>query len=209
MVGLSVSVTPEYIVLQFMADGRLRMDANGDVWWLRKKVGGSQGPRLVDVEPRRADRMTPNGRRQMQVYVDGKRFCCSVSRVMWVAYHGGIPDGYHIHHIDKNRSNDSIENLECVNGSEHISSHLRKRSAWNKGTKYGETDAFKLGLANRKRNHARLCAEVYGKWRDGTTQASLADEYGVSPRQICDRLRSHRADNNLPNGRGPNNQAKD
>lgn len=39
-------------------------------------------------------------------------------------FHGGeIPDGWHIHHKDKDKSNNSIENLECLSPSDHAQIH--------------------------------------------------------------------------------------
>ena len=36
---------------------------------------------------------------------------------------GCIPDGFHVHHIDGNPSNNNPENLECVSPSEHADRH--------------------------------------------------------------------------------------
>lgn len=50
----------------------------------------------------------------------GKR----LHRAVWEAHNGEIPDGYHIHHKDKNRENNQIENLELVAAAEHLSRHM-------------------------------------------------------------------------------------
>ena len=39
----------------------------------------------------------------------GKR----LHRAVWEYFHGPIPKGYHIHHMDGNRANNNIENLAC------------------------------------------------------------------------------------------------
>ena len=44
-------------------------------------------------------------------------------RYVWTFYNGAIPDGYHIHHKDKNKDNNDISNLELVNGTEHLRNH--------------------------------------------------------------------------------------
>lgn len=44
-------------------------------------------------------------------------------RVVWRMHHGQIPDEWDIHHIDGDRANNSIENLECLPKSQHGAVH--------------------------------------------------------------------------------------
>ena len=44
--------------------------------------------------------------------VNGKRK--RLHRYVWECNYGEIPKGYHIHHIDENKGNNSIENLELI-----------------------------------------------------------------------------------------------
>ncbi len=56
-------------------------------------------------------------------------------RVIWESVHGSIPENHDIHHIDGNKLNNSIENLECISHSSHMSLHLKKcdkRFKWHK-----------------------------------------------------------------------------
>lgn len=52
----------------------------------------------------------------------GKR----LHRTVWEYHNGEIPDGYHVHHIDEDRSNNQISNLKLVEASDHLSGHMRK-----------------------------------------------------------------------------------
>lgn len=50
----------------------------------------------------------------------GKR----LHRAVWEHHNGPIPKGYHVHHMDGDRSNNSIENLTLLEGHEHLSEHM-------------------------------------------------------------------------------------
>lgn len=44
-------------------------------------------------------------------------------RYVWEYYNGEVPEGYHIHHIDKDKSNNDISNLEAIPFSTHAKMH--------------------------------------------------------------------------------------
>ena len=46
-------------------------------------------------------------------------------RVVWEYHNGEIPEGYHVHHIDGDRSHNDIGNLELLSEFEHLSYHSR------------------------------------------------------------------------------------
>ena len=47
-------------------------------------------------------------------------------REVWRVAFGNIPKGSHIHHRDRNASNNALSNLECVEASEHLSQTWRE-----------------------------------------------------------------------------------
>lgn len=57
--------------------------------------------------------------RRVQCYygLGGKHF--SVHRIVWEAFNGEIPKGYQIDHLDANPSNNALDNLALVTGSEN------------------------------------------------------------------------------------------
>lgn len=55
---------------------------------------------------------------------NGKR----LHRTVWEYYNGPIPEGYHVHHIDEDRSNNNIENLALMPGIEHMKHHGQDES---------------------------------------------------------------------------------
>lgn len=44
-------------------------------------------------------------------------------RVVWEHFNGQIPSGFHIHHINGNKADNSIENLEAISASDHSTHH--------------------------------------------------------------------------------------
>jgi hypothetical protein len=55
------------------------------------------------------------------IFVNGKNVL--LHRYIWEKERGEIPDGYEIHHKDKNRSNYSVDNLELINIKDHHRKH--------------------------------------------------------------------------------------
>ena len=69
-------------------------------------------------------------------YFNGIRFVCTdgryfveqkhriaMHRYVWEYYNGPIPEGYVIHHKDKNKANNDISNLECIPRGKHSRLH--------------------------------------------------------------------------------------
>ncbi|MFW9899697.1 MAG: HNH endonuclease signature motif containing protein [Candidatus Thorarchaeota archaeon] len=48
-------------------------------------------------------------------------------RTVWKFHNGNIPNGFHIHHKDFDRSNNNIENLEAMSQSQHSKLHINLR----------------------------------------------------------------------------------
>ena len=47
-------------------------------------------------------------------------------RAVWEYHNGEIPSGYHVHHMDGDRSNNDIANLTLIEGHEHLSEHMSR-----------------------------------------------------------------------------------
>lgn len=63
--------------------------------------------------------------------ISRKKRTCYVHRGCWEAYHGAIPKGHVIHHIDRNPLNNEVGNLACMTISEHVSLHRAKQREAN------------------------------------------------------------------------------
>lgn len=60
-------------------------------------------------------------------YLCGKYFQrrgVRLHRMVWEYHNGKIPQGYHVHHVDEDRSNNAIENLRLMPGKDHLSGHM-------------------------------------------------------------------------------------
>lgn len=63
-------------------------------------------------------------------YLCGKYFQrrgVRLHRMVWEYHNGKIPQGYHVHHVDEDRSNNAIENLRLMPGNEHVSAHANEQ----------------------------------------------------------------------------------
>jgi hypothetical protein len=58
--------------------------------------------------------------------------------VVYESYNGKIPKNHHIHHMDGNRSNNSIENLKLMSTREHLSLHSSKPENVERARKHAE-----------------------------------------------------------------------
>lgn len=53
--------------------------------------------------------------------VNGRRE--RLHRAVWSYYNGEIPKGYHVHHVDENKENNDISNLQLIISKDHESYH--------------------------------------------------------------------------------------
>jgi hypothetical protein len=113
-------------------------------------------------------------------------------RKVWIMAFGEIPAGYHVHHINEDKFDNRPENPAILKAEDHCALHGTGKPPPNKGTKYGQTDAYKRSHSARLRNHEEECRRTYELWKSGITQSCVAEICGISRRQVCDRLRSYR-----------------
>lgn len=82
-------------------------------------------------------------------FYDGKKFSlrsngyysltnndrCLMHRYVWENIKGNIPIGYDIHHLNEDRSDNRIENLECLSKSDHTKLYSPHNNQYTKGRK--------------------------------------------------------------------------
>lgn len=102
---------------------------------------------------------------------------CQVHRLVIVTFHGPIPEGMVVDHLDCDKSNNSIENLEIVSSSEN-----ERRAFVNgrklRGIEHGMAKYSEAQIQRIKREYVR--GEI--------TQKELAKKIGVGAATVCQVL---------------------
>lgn len=80
--------------------------------------------------------------------VPGMRY---MHRDVWEHHHGPIPDGYHVHHVNEDKGDNRVENLQLLRAFDHLSHHA-KHSEWvgSEQNKRQLREAGKLARSGRK-----------------------------------------------------------
>lgn len=60
---------------------------------------------------------------------------CLMHRYVWEKEIGKIPDGYDIHHLNEDKSDNRIQNLECLSKSEHTRKYSPHNNQYTKERK--------------------------------------------------------------------------
>lgn len=112
----------------------------------------------------------------------------AVHRMVALAFHGVPLKGYVINHKNGNKFDNRPKNLEWVTWSqnEKHSYEVLGKQPWNKGIHYDTTKA----VAVRRKIYLEKCINTLKDYKIlDITQRELAEKYGLSRRQICERLK--------------------
>lgn len=161
-------LTATEYAIKLLNDGVLSIDDRGQIWrHFELDRWGNSKP----VTPRRAENVSPKGylRLNLKLPSPGRLVCVGAHRVVWTWLKGPIPNELQINHMDLNKKNNRIENLEVTDGAGNIQhSYANGRTRpWSAAT----------------------------EWRPGIPKRSEADytrlralrESGMTQRQICEQ----------------------
>ncbi len=101
---------------------------------------------------------------------DGSR----LHRDVWEEKHGPIPSGFHIHHVDGNKANSKVENLELLLASDHLSGHMQGSDRIEKSTQSLLAHAVPAAVEWRKK-HPEAARAITAKAVAASTIAIAAD----------------------------------
>lgn len=74
--------------------------------------------------------------------------CRKMARKVYLQYNEFIPDGFDIHHLDKNPNNNKIENLKAISSKEHHKLHAYKGMGKGRKTPIKIRKKISKGLLN-------------------------------------------------------------
>ena len=114
--------------------------------------------------------VTNAGYEQFHQYVEGKRVGTFVHRFVYEFHKGGVPDGLVVDHIDGNKLNNTLVNLQAISTSDNT---LKGANG-------------KISLAER--------GEIHKTYKDGLLQREIADLFGISQARVSGILKTFYAE---------------
>ena len=106
-----------------------------------------------------------------------------------------IPESLVVHHIDGNPANNNMNNLALMTYSAHNLLHSRDREVWNKGLTTNTSEKWRKTIdkaqASRELHFFPIFKKTFILRKGGLTLQQIADEQGISRRQVSDRLNGY------------------
>ena len=112
-----------------------------------------------------------------EIGVDGKPHRIRLHTYVWEKHNGPVPEGYDIHHIDHDKSNNDIENLVAIPESEHRKLHMDERDKLEL-TYIMETCAIPKAVEWHK-------SEAGHEWHKQQYEKSLAPKWDEQVTMTC------------------------
>ena len=138
------------------------------------KVYGTRGPGGIKLtNPRELKGTDVNGYLVVNIRNGSVKAQCRIHRIIWISQNGVIPDGYCVDHINSDKTDNRIDNLQLLTPKEN-------------STKAAKDGLYKTGL-----EHGRTILDpelkgeiVYLYEHTDLTQRQLAEVYGISKSRI-------------------------
>jgi hypothetical protein len=147
-------------------DNRYEVSDLGRVRRVKGRGSSKSHPRLLRPAPDTA------GYIRINIFYEGKVYGNSVHQLVALAFIGPCPEGYEVNHIDLDKANNRVENLEYLSHLDNVR-HAYASGSWN--TARGE----------RSGNAKLTDAAVRSIRSDARPQRVVAAEYGISQVSVC------------------------
>ena len=125
-------IIDESLPVNLIKKGILILDSSGQIW--RQYIRRAHDKKLLKIKRRKIGNITANGYNRISLRYNEKSYNFWIHRIVWAYHNGKIPEGKVINHIDGNKSNNRIENLQAVTYSENITHCLKQDLRINKLT---------------------------------------------------------------------------
>ena len=124
----------------------------------------------------------------VDLWSDGVRDVRSVHTLVYEAFKGCVKQGCVVHHINGNKFDNSVSNLEQLTISEHNRKHFEGKASWNKGLKT-PPQVLKRAWCTRFIKLKQRNEQVRLLAKDGTSVKDLSRMFCLSTRQVQDILK--------------------
>lgn len=85
-----------------------------------------------------------------------------IHRYVWTKYNGPIPQGFVIHHIDGNKLNNKLDNLQMMTAKEHLALHKKERISNGYKSRKNSKNLVKCNETNMTYNTIREASQATG-----------------------------------------------
>ncbi len=75
---------------------------------------------------------------QVRFRFNKRRYSKYLHRIVWESFNGEVPNGYEINHIDHDKSNNTLNNLELVTRSENVKKAIEVYGYWGCFSKFNK-----------------------------------------------------------------------
>lgn len=100
-----------------------------------------------------------------------------------------IPKGFVVHHLDKNKKNNDINNLAIVTITAH--NRIHSHEPWNKGVKTPENTIFKQRLA-REKGYLTKFKEAYDLFNGGMNYNQIGKKLNINRGTASSRVKNYK-----------------
>ncbi len=112
-------MTKDEFIAWEIASGNIIVDADNGIVYSTRTGGGTP------CEPHKLEGTLLHGYRVVSLREKQIKKQCKVHRVIWIAKHGVIPDGYVVDHINNNKLDNRIANLQLITSKENSTKAAR------------------------------------------------------------------------------------
>lgn len=100
----------DQMILILISSGRLCVDAKSGMVYAPKS----------NTPLRAVGAATKKGYRRLYVSICNQQLHFMIHRIVWVSVNGPVPEGFEVDHLNRDKADNRIENLEVVTGKENM-----------------------------------------------------------------------------------------